>query len=235
MKNNKMPINWTEQECHDMAVRIKNNPEDNSLKEVFLNIFPESGEYFNRQLHLTLRLCFNIYSVNHVHYCSFDEFCELILVHIFKCSFADWNPDYSLKTYFLILTRSNGVVGNILLSESRIRSETLSLETLAEKYPDGMPSEGDLYSDHRLRNDEYELQLLVTRLLPIMGITLDELKLLLALEHRNLKKKGVLEDVNNQLGTDYSVESLAKERIRILRKLRPRLTAIRRFFSQNIL
>ena len=228
-----MPINWTEQECHDMAVRIKNNPEDNSLKEVFLNIFPESGEYFNRQLHQTLKLCFNIYSANHIHYCTFDEFCELILIHIFNCSFADWNPNYSLKTYFLILTRSNGVIGSILLSESRIRSDSLSLEALAEKYPDGIPGEVDLYDDNRLRNDEYELQLLVTRLLPIMGITTDELKLLLALEHRNLKGKGVLEDVNNQLGTNHSVESLAKERIRILRKLKPRLAAIRRFFSQN--
>ena len=102
-----------------MALKIKEHPEDISLKNIFLNLIPGTGEYFNMQLYMILKDCYYIYSGKYLHYCTLDDFIEMNLFHIYRRSFSDWNPEYSLATYFKLLTRPNGIIGKFIMDEMK--------------------------------------------------------------------------------------------------------------------
>lgn len=215
----KYPSDWTLKDLRDAALLIKQNPNDTELKRQFLNIIPESGEFFNRKLYVLLMDSYRHYSRSHKLYIDMDDFMQLFLIHIDKYSFSDWDPEYALFTYFKILLRPQASIGNILKATTKNAAPLVEAEDLND------PVNVSLYSELSVDDciesllNTLEYKELVKKAYKLLPFTEFEYLLLIVLDGRNITDK-VTEEINQRFKTSYSKKELQKIHRNIRRRIR---------------
>ena len=102
---------WSDDDVTAIALAIKSHPDDDNLKNAFLNLNPRSEQYCNRAFYISLTsLYFWIVCQYNAIY-TLDEFIEAVSYHIWNKSFADWRPGDSLMGYIKYSSLPHGPIG----------------------------------------------------------------------------------------------------------------------------
>ena len=102
---------WSDDDVATIALAIKNNPNDDNLKNAFLNLDPRSELYCNRSLYVSLASLYSwiVRQYNAIY--TLDEYIEAVSYHIWKNSFADWRPGDSLLGYIKYASLPHSPIG----------------------------------------------------------------------------------------------------------------------------
>lgn len=229
----KYPSDWTLKDLRDAALLIKQNPDDMELKKQFLNIIPESGEFFNRKLYVLLMDSYQLISRTHKLYIDMDDFMQLFLIHINKYSFSDWNPEYSLFTYFKLLLRPQASIGNVLKTATKNAAPLIEAEDFNNPVNETIYSELSVDDSTESLLETLEYKELVKKAFKLFPFTEFEYLLLIVLDGRNITDK-VTEEINQRLKTSYSKKELQKIHRNIQRRIRYDYDNLRKAVEQML-
>ena len=193
---------WSYNDLQQMALAIKDNPENNELKNIFLNLDPRTGEYCNKTLYgiLATTYCWLLqdYSISY----TLDEYIEAVSYYVFKTSLIDWKPGHDLIKHLKYASLPHGPIGRDLSRNAYLIGVT-SL--------DAMPAEDNLLaaeSNISIQEHAHDLEDLVNDILAIVHLSELELRLLTDFPTNSRMSKEYLGQLNDVLGTNYTPEEI---------------------------
>lgn len=195
---------WSDDDVTAIALAIKSHPDDDNLKNAFLNLNPRSEQYCNRAFYISLTsLYFWIVCQYNAIY-TLDEFIEAVSYHIWNKSFADWRPGDSLMGYIKYSSLPHGPIGrdiriNYYLLDAVHLDDPANSSMLSTLADEKSPSpESHILSE---KSD------LVEAIKKIANLSDMEITLLIDLQGTRLSTLYIA-GFNAQFGTNYTLSEL---------------------------